>query len=169
MVGRSLEEGWLAEYRAHLLSRRAESPSIDQQLVAEIQDLLLSYPVFYDGRDLDALLGLFAEGATYTTYLGTWQGKEQIRAGYESLLKRFIRTVHLVANLTIQPTSPTEAWAASYVHAVVQLVEGNSYAFVGSYQDRLERQGGVWYIAARVVRDGVAYQVTPIPPEDRLS
>jgi uncharacterized protein (TIGR02246 family) len=160
---------WVTAHRDAVLAKRADLRPIDHDAEAEIRDLLVNYTTCYDCQDIDGVLDVFAPDATYTTLLGTFRGRDELRGNYEALVAKFRRTAHLMLNQTIHVTSPTEARAFSYLHSVVELLNGAGYTLVGSYQDQLEKRDGRWYIVTRVVLDGISSKMRPLAAEDRLS
>lgn len=159
---------WLEAHRRLIHRKLAGECNQDAEAVAAIHDVLVAYAVLYDAGDIEGLLDLFSESGTYTSYLGTFTGRRELRQNFAELVQHFDRAAHHVTNITVCLTSDTTAEAAGYVSAVVTTDTGVAYSFTGSYDDRLVKVDGRWKIDRRIVRDGIAYDVDRIPLSSRL-
>ncbi len=169
MTPDSAHNDWLDAHRDLVLAKRAAGERTDPELIAEINDVIVAYSVLYDASDVDNLVALFTPDGVYDTFVGRSRGHAELHERFTGFLSKYIGAVHHVSNLTVVPLPDGRVRAMSYLSAVVHLKAGVSYAFSGSYQDVLELHEGRWYIAERVVRDGLASAVEPIGTADRLA
>jgi len=145
-----------------------ETPLDERGWEDEIYDLLVSYAVQYDARDIEGIVNNFSPNASYVSYLGKFSGEIEIRQNFEELLAKFERSMHFITNLTLRKISSSLVGAASYMQAFVVPKDGPAYCLGGLYHDRIEKHGSEWKIQERTVTDGLVFRLELMEPESRL-
>lgn len=157
-------DDWTGPHRS-LLAAGGEAAADEQQ----VREVLIAGASYYDHKDIGALVELYTADAEYISFLGSCHGQNAIRERYDEMVAHYDRTAHLLSSVVVRFDGLHQARTASYLHAIVQLRSGASYAFIGSYDDVLIRTSDGWRIARRIVRDGPAYSIAAIEPTSRIS
>lgn len=129
--------------------------AVDELLARDrIRQLAARYAVAVDAKDLDALAGLFAGDVDNGRY---GAGPEGVRTFYDTSLRRFHCSVHLVANHVIDLGVDGEDDRASgvvYCHARHHVLAPKEHWFdeALAYFDTYERIDGAWLFRRRRVR-----------------
>jgi len=109
------------------------------EAAAEIRQLVSRYSIALDARDVDALVGLFAE---------------DVRVGlreafFDAPLRRLGVTVLHVGTHVIDITGPDDARGTVYARAELEIGPGRWVSQAVHYGDRYVRRGGRWYFGGR--------------------
>lgn len=118
-----------------------------------IKELRIMYSHYFDGKDLDGLVGLFAEDAVCEfgpDYGGDWVGKAQIRENFAAYAEREgapFAVLHAVTNPWIRLIDDTTANGRWYLHDLFT-TEGNEtpLGLYGIYDDVYKKIEGEWLI-----------------------
>lgn len=114
-----------------------------------VRDVLSRYTYFYDGKDLDSLMGVFHPKCRLVNPRGTYEGAAAIRENYEHLMGVLRIVFHYAPNVMVR-VSPDRhsAWLSSYLFSVSVLdeqgdeINGNC----SSYVARVVLDEGDWVI-----------------------
>lgn len=135
----------------------ARVESLEAQL--GIQQIVARYAVALDARDLDALVALFVEGVE----CGRWgTGREALRRFYDTVLRRFYRSQHLVCGHVIDRVDADHATGTVYCRAEHE-DQGRWIVMAICYFDSYERQNGQWKFVRRKEREWYAADVLARP------
>jgi hypothetical protein len=96
-----------------------------------------------DGRTDDVVATFCADGGCDIPGLGTYEGHDALRAGYDTWKPRRPQR-HLVVNTLVTNWSEHEARAVSDVVMLLQGDAGWAVQVVGRYDDTLHRDGDTW-------------------------
>lgn len=116
---------------------------------AAIHDVLLRYARGVDRRDLDLVASCFRPDAAYDGALGTGTIADAL-AALEPAMARYARTLHVLANQTIE-LAGDHARSETYALAHHVLPDGRLRVVALRYCDDLVRDTTGWRIAGRVV------------------
>lgn len=116
---------------------------IEAQLA--IQQLPVRYALAVDGRDLDALVGLFVDDVA----AGRWgEGRPGLRNWYDYCLRTFYRSIHQICGHTIDLVDADHATGTVYCRAEHE--DGDKWVVVAiCYFDTYERRNGQWFFVRR--------------------
>lgn len=103
-----------------------------------------------DGRTDDVLATFCADGGFEMAGVGSFRGREDLRAFYEKVKPRQPQR-HLVTNTVVTEWTDDEATALSDVVLVVKGESEWSVRFVARYRDTLHRDGDRWKFHQRTV------------------
>lgn len=133
--------------------------AVDELLARDrIRQLAARYAVAVDAKDLDALAGLFAEDVDNGRY---GAGREGVRTFYDTSLRRFHCSVHLVANHVIDFDDDAHAHGVVYCLAKHHVVEPEHWFDQAlAYWDTYERAGDEWFFRRRRVRVWYREEIT---------
>ena len=121
--------------------------------IHEIKNLRILYSAYFDGQEIDNLMGLLTPEAVCEfgpEYGGNWEGPETIRANFLSYMKQDDlpwRVMHAITNHLIELTGPDTAKGRCYL-IDLNLEAGNEnplYLF-GVYDDLYKKVDGEWLI-----------------------
>ena len=132
-----------------------------------IGQLVAGYALALDGRDLDALVGLFVEDVAAAD---GQVGRDALRAYFASpsSLAGFYRSTHLVAGHVIEFTAADRA--RGVVHCRAEHEAGGRWGImVMNYQDDYERAGGRWFFRRRRLQPLYACDVAERPSDGDFS
>jgi ketosteroid isomerase-like protein len=122
------------------------------RLVAKdaIRDLATRYALAVDGKDLNALAGLFAPDVDNGRY---GQGPDGVRRFFDQSLRKFHCSMHVVANHVIDIDDADHATGVVYCQAYHHVPEPDHWfdEFL-AYWDTYERIDGSWCFRRRRVR-----------------
>jgi len=122
-----------------------------------IQDVLNRYALAYDSNDLEALMQVFRREATLITSRGTYVGADAIRRNYTWLMEQRESSFHTLSNTTVRVLANRTAWSVSYFHVFQLAKSGILQASVGTYFDRLVKEGSSWAISERRITGNLRY------------
>jgi ketosteroid isomerase-like protein len=138
--------------------------SVEERLAAvearqAIGQLVARYAVAVDGRDLDALVALFAIDVD----CGRWgQGRDALRAFYDKTLRGFGRSIHLVSAHVIDLGESGRATGVTYCRAEHEA--GDEWVVqTFAYFDTYEVSGGGWTFRRRELGTWYANDITQRP------
>jgi uncharacterized protein (TIGR02246 family) len=118
---------------------------------ADIANLLADYCWYVDRLDVDGVLGLFSEDATFDLGQGrVHSGRDGLRSLY-ARLDVYAATSHHVSSSRID-VSGDEATARSGLYAYHVRHDGTVMSLWGVYLDDLVRVDGRWLIRSRSLR-----------------
>jgi len=110
-----------------------------------IPELAARYAAAVDGRDLNALVQLFAEDVD----CGTWGvGRAALHAFYAEVLQGFYRSIHHLGGQTIEIVDAEHARGEVYCRAEHE-VAGRWIVALMCYHDDYERRDGDWFFRKR--------------------
>jgi len=121
--------------------------------IHEIENLRIQYSAYFDGREIDKLMGLFSDDAVCEfgpEYGGDWEDPETIRNSFLRYMEREGQAwsvLHAITNHTIELTGPDTAKGRCYL-LDLNLTDGNEnplYLF-GAYDDLYKKVDGQWLI-----------------------
>ena len=121
--------------------------------IHDIKNLRIQYSAYFDGQEIDKLMGLFTGDAVCEfgpEYGGNWEDHETIRANYLSYMEKDDqpwRWLHVVTNHLVELTGPDTAKGRCYL-VDLNLEQGNKdplYLF-GVYDDLYKKVDGQWLI-----------------------
>ena len=128
--------------------------TIDDLLdIHEIENLRILYSAYFDGREIDNLMGLFSDDAVCEfgpEYGGDWEDPETIRKSFLKYMEREGQAwsvLHAITNHNIVLTGPGTARGRCYL-LDLNLAGGNPdplYLF-GVYDDLYKKVAGQWLI-----------------------
>jgi flavin-dependent dehydrogenase len=124
----------------------------------EIQNLLLDYGRYLDGRDFAGYSSLFAKDGEWAGGFGSVTGPANIKAFMEKNMgtqPNVAKNYHLLSNFVITVTGDT-ATAWSRWAFVVPGERGATIAQAGRYDDTLVRENGHWRFKKRVASNDTA-------------
>ena len=96
-----------------------------------------------DGRTDDVVATFCADGGCDIPGLGTYEGRDALRAAYDKWKPRRPQR-HLVLNTLVTDWTEHEAHATSDVVFLLQGDAGWAIQLVGRYDDTLHRDGDAW-------------------------
>lgn len=131
-------------------------PSSDRD---EINQLLASWALGYDERDVPMMARCFATDATMTLEIPEHPLMGPY-VGHAEVMKHFIdhhaiqtdQRRHVVPNVLIEPQSATVARVTSLLVLLVTDQDGVRTQATGVYRDRIEKITGRWQIRERRLR-----------------
>ncbi len=134
----------------------------------EIEDVLASWALGYDEREVQRMVDCFTEDASMEIDIagvetkGPFVGRDAViqdMTDHHELEK--YQTRHVVTNAVVEPRGEDEAAVTSYLTLFV--IEGHETRLqaTGVYRDRFVRQDGAWRIARRDLYLDAHY----LPPE----
>jgi uncharacterized protein (TIGR02246 family) len=129
----------------------------DRQMIS---DLFVRYTTALDAGDVETIVGCFTEdGALESPAVGVYAGRDGIRAFAERFARfheRGAQLRHFISNLAVQVEGDA-ARATCYLLTVITRDGKTELMPPGRYECRLEKIGGQWLFAHRlVVLDGEA-------------
>lgn len=126
------------------------STSTEATAAAATQAAIGAYAQALDTGRTDDLAELFwPDGAAEIAGIGTFEGQEAIRKGYEAFAPTQPQ-LHLVANTVVTAVTEDEATAVSNLAYFQRGEAGWAVQMVGRYDDTLTRRDGVWRFQKRV-------------------
>ena len=125
--------------------------AVDELIARDrIRQLAERYALAADGKDLDGLAALFVEDVDNGSY---GPGRTGVRAFYDTSLRKFHCSMHVVANHVIDFDDDTHAHGVVYCHARHHVTEPEHwYDHALAYWDAYERVGDQWFFRRRRVR-----------------
>ena len=119
--------------------------------IHEIKNLRILYSAFYDGQEIDNLMGLFTRDAICEfgpEYGGNWEDSKTIRANFLRYMKREGQSwsvMHAITNHYIEITGPDTARGRCYL-LDLKLEEGKKdpLYLIGVYDDLYKKIDGRW-------------------------
>jgi ketosteroid isomerase-like protein len=115
------------------------------EAVEEIRQLVARYALALDSRDVDALAGLFVDDVT--THDGG-VGRQALSEWFDSILRHFTTTFHLVGNHVIDFVDDSHATGMVYCRPEHEV--GSLWIVMPLvYRDRYERRGDHWWFKSR--------------------
>ena len=136
------------------MTKPGEVMSIEELLELEsIKQLRIMYTHYFDGKDLEGLVDLFADDAVCEfgpDYGGDWVGKAQIRENFSAYLTQNnipFSVLHGVTNPWVRLIDATTANGRWYLHDLFT-AEGNEnpLGLYGVYDDLYKKVAGRWLI-----------------------
>ena len=121
--------------------------------IHEIENLRILYSAYFDGREIDNLMGLFSDDAVCEfgpEYGGDWEEPETIRNSFLKYMEREGQAwsvLHAITNHSIELTGPGTARGRCYL-LDLNLADSNPdplYLF-GGYDDLYKKVDGQWLI-----------------------
>ncbi|HVX19974.1 MAG TPA: nuclear transport factor 2 family protein [Acidimicrobiales bacterium] len=112
----------------------------------QIRQLAWRYSATLDRRDMDGLMGLYADDVELP---GGRRGRDALRELMEPSLRRVRTTILHVGNHVIEFTDDDQATGAVYCHGEVQTGPDTWVHQAICYGDRYVRRDGRWYFAAQ--------------------
>ncbi|MFJ8109552.1 nuclear transport factor 2 family protein [Streptomyces sp. NPDC096132] len=118
--------------------------------LAGVQNTVAAYAHALDAGRTEVIPELFTEdGVAEITGQGTFVGRDAIRKAYGAFAPQAPQ-LHLVGNTVLTSPPGDEVTAAGDLVFFVRGEEGWAVQLVGSYQDTLVREDGVWRFRRRV-------------------
>jgi hypothetical protein len=123
--------------------------------IEEIRNLRVLYSHFFDGCDLDGLVGLFTEDAVCEfgpAFGGDWVGRDVIRANYAQQYERTAGVdhsfLHVVTNPWVELLAADRARGRCYLLDISTSVPAgsNPLRLLGIYVDSYRKLDRRWYI-----------------------
>jgi len=129
-----------------------------QEEEARIRDDFTAYGYAYDNRDLEAVLGFFAEDCVISAPRGPMHGHAELREHYgESFAAG--RTRHIWSNVMVRVVDPgVEAYLGAYHHTLLMRSD-HSRCVTGTDIRHLRRIDGDWKIAGRWLTIDTGYEL----------
>lgn len=124
-----------------------------------IRDSFAVYGYAFDNRDLDTVMGFFADDCVITNPRGKVAGRAAIRANYQVLFGYWSSTRHLWVNVVVRFPSTTDAYLAAYHYATLVSSE-RTLAGTGTDLWQLRKTDGVWRIAERWITDDIDHEIS---------
>ena len=110
------------------LERRIQALELDQKA----RVLVASYAYFYDAKDLEDLVALYADDATLVNSSGTYVGKQTIEAIHRADLPLTEISFHHLNNVVAAvDQSADSAWASGYMYNLA-IRDGEAYGTVAT-------------------------------------
>ena len=110
------------------LERRIQALELEQKA----RLLVASYAYFYDAKDLEDLMALYADDATLVNSSGTYIGKETIEAIHREDLPLTEISFHHLNNIVVAiDQSAGTAWASAYMYNLA-IRDGAAYGTVAT-------------------------------------
>lgn len=125
----------------------------------ELRNLISRIAILADQGDLDEYANQFTEDAVWALPDAPRHGKADIRAGAqrrraEGLTGPGSASRHVITNVSVSVDGPDNARADSYFMFFQNTTAVPTILNMGSYRDRLVRQGGTWRLARREITFG---------------
>ena len=127
------------------------------------REVLTRYTYFYDGKNLDGLMGVFHDDCKLVNPRGTYEGIEAIRENYGFLMGLFKMVFHYAPNVMVRVLDDRRsAWLASYLFSI-GVVEGQGLhnGNCSSYVARVVLDDGVWKIREMRITTNVPMEMQP--------
>jgi ketosteroid isomerase-like protein len=130
--------------------------SMSMSMTEEIQQVLASWALGYDERDVPRMVDCFTPDATMvlniggTEILGPFEGRDAVighMTEHHAIQEDQRR--HVVTNPVVEPVSEHEAKVTSYLTLLVTDGDGVRLQATGVYRDRFVRGDRGWRIAYR--------------------
>lgn len=130
--------------------------TVEELLAREaIKEVRIAYSHYFDGQDIDALVGLFTDDAICEfgeAFGGDWIGKDTIRANYSKFLgggdTPEYSVLHSVTNPLIKLIDADTAHGRWYLHDLRTTVGvEDPIILYGIYDDVYRRVGDRWLIS----------------------
>ncbi|MFC6239284.1 nuclear transport factor 2 family protein [Longivirga aurantiaca] len=159
MTGRG-DPGSGARERPTLLERldRVESRQA-------IDDLLLRYCMACDDRDIDALVGCYAEDGYFLSSGRRTEGHEAMARQFASRLADFGPTYHVIHGAIIEFDTPDTARGTVLAHAE-HMVDRGIVLAAHRYLDTYTRASGAWLLGSREARFYYVMPLADLPTMD---
>lgn len=115
----------------------------------EIASLFFRYARGFDDEDMDTFADCFTEDAVLSSHVGSVAGRAAIRelfAGRRAAMReRGEGCRHVITNIDVLAVAGDEATVTAYSTLLVAKADGGfSIASVGTYEDVVVREDGVW-------------------------
>jgi ketosteroid isomerase-like protein len=132
--------------------------ALDELLARDrIRQLAERYALAVDAKDLDSLAGLFAEDVDNGRF---GAGREGVKTYFDTSLRNFHCSMHLVANHVIDFDDDTHAHGIVYCRAQHHVAEPEHWFDQAiAYWDTYERADGGWFFRRRRVRSWYRQQI----------
>lgn len=128
----------------------------------ELSQLPSRYAMALDARDVDALVELFVDDVEAGS---EGRGRNALRRWYDSVLRRFYRSVHLICGHQFDLTDADHATGSVYCRAEHE--DGTGwYVIAMRYEDVYERRNGKWFFVRRREHPWYSVDVTERPGPD---
>jgi ketosteroid isomerase-like protein len=127
-----------------------------------ISQLPSRYAMALDARDLDALVALFVDDVAAGAH---GSGHDALRAWYDTVLRRFYRSIHLVCGHQFEFMDADHATGSVYCRAEHEDGDG-WYVITMRYDDVYERRQGRWFFVKRREHPWYSVDVTERPGPD---
>jgi hypothetical protein len=115
-----------------------------------IRQLAYRYALAVDGKDLDSVAALFAEGVDNGRY---GPGRDGVKNFYDHALRAFHCSMHLVANHVIEFDDDDHAHGVVYCRAQHHVLEPEHwFDHALAYWDTYERRGDEWLFRRRSLK-----------------
>ncbi len=121
--------------------------------IHEIKNLRILYSAYFDGQEIDKLMGLLTPDAVCEfgpEYGGSWEGPETIRANFLSYMEQdeeSWRVMHAITNHLIELTGPDTAKGRCYlIDLNLKAGNENPLFLFGVYDDLYKKVDGRWLI-----------------------
>ena len=126
---------------------------------------LARYALALDTTDVEALVGLLAEGVRLTRGSGESEGIEAFIEAYRPFLEsELLGSRHMITNIIVDETGPGCATVRSRFEASM-FAETQTRRIIGSYTDDLVLSDGVWLFQHK--RNYLEWELR-LPPVTRL-
>jgi uncharacterized protein (TIGR02246 family) len=117
-----------------------------------IQQLAAIYPILVDSHDLDALIDLFTEDATFLRAGAVHSGRAELRQFYDQIMNTYSLTVHSVHSHVVDlALGANTAVGVQMGHGEVA-IDGQRMLAAYRYDDQYRRVEGRWLFARRQMR-----------------
>ena len=132
---------------------------------AAIKDLLGRYTYFYDGADIDGVMGVFHDDCTLVNPRGTYVGKDAVRRNYAFLISLSKIVLHLAPNAIVRVAGDGKnAWMTAYYYGIAATPDGKLIGTGGTYADRLVKVKDGWKIKERRISYNFRHTLAPQAP-----
>lgn len=117
-----------------------------------IQQLAAIYPILVDSHDLDALIGLFADDASFSRAGAVHSGRAELRAFYAQIMGTYSLTIHSVHQHVVDLVSGANTAVGVQMGHGEVAIEGRRMLAAYRYDDEYRRVDGRWLFARRNMR-----------------
>lgn len=117
-----------------------------------IQQLAAIYPILVDSHDLDGLVELFAEDATFSRAGVVHSGRDELRAFYDQIMSTYSLTVHTVHQHVVDLALGADTAVGVQMGHGEVAVDGQRMLAAYRYDDEYRRVDGRWLFARRQMR-----------------
>jgi ketosteroid isomerase-like protein len=114
----------------------------------DLQELIARYSIARDDRDIETLIGLFAENAIFERAGRTVEGRERIRDFFLASMSRYDLTTHTTHSQVLESVSETVVRGIVTGHAELVL-EGKLVVASYRYADEYRRTQQGWRLGRR--------------------
>ncbi|MEQ8718428.1 MAG: nuclear transport factor 2 family protein [Acidimicrobiales bacterium] len=128
-----------------------------------IQDLIVSYAIAIDDRDMDTVADLYSPDAVFDSVLGRKEGREAVVDYYDNRLAEFGATYHIPYMNSCERVSDTEA-TGTVLAAAELAIDGKAFVTAIRYHDHyVKGDDGKWRFRERGLEQLYAMNLEDLP------